>query len=70
MGILLSSYEKTKKSLNLGSNSICLSYNALSEPIVIKFHIEPPGLGGTKCCSNGPVYMINMAATPIHGKNI
>ena len=38
--------------------------------IEAKFHMEPPWVGGTKVCSNGPDYMIRMAAMPIYGKNL
>ena len=41
-----------------------------TEPIVTKFHILPPGVGGTKSCSNGPGHMTKMAAMPIYGKNL
>ena len=40
-----------------------------TEPIVTKFHVEPPGAEGMKICSNCPGHMINMATTPIYGKN-
>ena len=39
-------------------------------PIEAKFHMEPPWDGGTKVCSNGPGYMTEMAAMPIHSKNL
>ena len=39
-------------------------------PIVTKFHMWPPGVGGTKSCSNGPGHMTKMAAMPIYGKNL
>ena len=39
-------------------------------PIVIKFHLELPWAEGTKLCSNGPGNMTNMAAMPVHGKNL
>ena len=34
------------------------------KPFEAKFHVEPPGDGGTKVCSNGPGHMTNMATTP------
>ena len=36
--------------------------------IEAKFHVEPPGDGGTKVCSNGPGHMTKLAAMPIYGK--
>ena len=39
-------------------------------PIATKFHIQPPGTLGKKNCSNGLGHMTNMAAMPIHGKNL
>ena len=41
-----------------------------SELIAAKFHMEPPLVGGTKVCSNGPGHMTKMAAMPICGKNL
>ena len=38
--------------------------------IKTKFHMEPPLKGETKVYSNSPGLMINMAATPIYGKNL
>ena len=35
--------------------------------IATKFHIQPPGPLGKKCCSNGLGHMTNM---PIYGKNL
>ena len=39
-------------------------------PILIKFHLELPWAKGTKLCSNSPGNMTNMAAMPVHGKNL
>ena len=39
-------------------------------PIEAKFHLEPPGNGGTKFCSNDPGHMTGMTAMPIYGKNL
>ena len=39
-------------------------------PTVTEFHMQPPGVGGTKSCSNDPVHMTKMAAMPIYGKNL
>ena len=41
-----------------------------SGPIEAKFHVEPSWDGRTKVCSNGPGHMTNMAAMPIHCKNL
>ena len=38
--------------------------------IVTKFDIEPPWAEGTKLCSDSPGHMTNMAAMPVHGKNL
>ena len=35
-----------------------------------KYHMEPPGEGGTKVCINGPGHMAKMAAKLIYGKNL
>ena len=41
-----------------------------SEPIVTKFHIEPPWAEGRKVSSNSPDHMTVMAVMPVHGKNL
>ena len=41
-----------------------------TEPVKVKFHMEPPWDGGTKVCSNGPGHMTKMATILIYGKNI
>ena len=38
-------------------------------PIVIQFHLQPPGPSGQKICSNGLGHMTRMAAMPIYCKN-
>ena len=38
--------------------------------ISIKFHIQHPGNGRLKICSNGPGLMVKMATMPIYGKNL
>ena len=38
--------------------------------IETKFHAEPPWIGGTKVCSNGPGHMTKMAVMPIYGKKL
>ena len=38
-------------------------------PILAKFYVEPPWVGGTKVCSRHLGHMTKMAATPIYGKN-
>ena len=40
------------------------------EPIITKFHVEPPGAEGKKICSNHPGHIANMAAMPIYGKKL
>ena len=35
-------------------------------PIELKFYMESPKDAGTKVCSNGPVHMSKMAATPTY----
>ena len=39
-------------------------------PIEAKFHVEHPGDGGRKVCSNGPGHMTEMTAIPIYVKNL
>ena len=39
-------------------------------PIKAKFYVEPPWVGVTKVCINGPGHMTKMAAMPIYGKNL
>ena len=39
-------------------------------PILTKFHIQSPGILGTKSCSNSLGQMTKMAAMPIYGKNL
>ena len=41
-----------------------------TEPIKVKFHMEPPWGGGTKVCSTGQGHMTKMATMPIYGKNL
>ena len=41
-----------------------------TEPISVKFLVEPPWDRGTKVCSNGPGHITKMAAMPIYGKNL
>ena len=41
-----------------------------TEPIKVKFHMEPPWDGGTKVCSTGPVHMTKVTAMPMYGKNV
>ena len=42
----------------------------MTGPIVIKFHIQPPGPLGKKNCLNGLDHMTKMVAMPIYGKNL
>ena len=44
-------------------------FSETAGPIKTKFHMEPPGDGGTKVCSGGLGHMTKMAAMPINGKN-
>ena len=39
-----------------------------SGPILLKFHKEPPEVGGMKDCKNGHGLLTKMAAMPIYGK--
>ena len=39
-------------------------------PIVTKFHMKPPWVGGMKSFSNGPGHMIKMSAMPVYGKSV
>ena len=41
----------------------------VTEPIVTKSHLEPPGADGTKICSNRIVHMTNMTTTPSYVKS-
>ena len=38
-----------------------------AEPILLKFHMEPPWDGGTKDCYNNRGPLTKMAAMPIYG---
>ena len=40
-----------------------------TEPIEVKFHVEPPWDRETKICIWGPGHMIKMSVMPIYGKN-
>ena len=40
-----------------------------TKPIEVKFHTEPPWVGGAKVGSNGPGHMPKLTAMPIYGKN-
>ena len=42
----------------------------LARPILIKFHMQPPGNMGTKVWSNGSGHMTKMAVMPKYGKNL
>ena len=39
-------------------------------PVLLKFHVEPPEVGGTIDCLNGHGPLTKMAAMPIYGKNL
>ena len=41
-----------------------------AEPILLKFHMEPPKVGGMKDCKKSHGLMTKMAAMPIYGKNL
>ena len=41
-----------------------------TEPIEVKFHVEPSWDGGTKVCSNGHGHMTKMAAMLTYDKNL
>ena len=41
-----------------------------TDPISIKFHMQPPGKEGKKIYIFGPGHMTKMATMPIYGKNV
>ena len=41
-----------------------------TEPIAVKFHMEPPWDGTTNVCSNGPGHMTAMSICNKHTKNL
>ena len=41
-----------------------------TQPIITKFHIEPPEVEETKICSNCPGHMTNMATMPLYCKKL
>ena len=45
-------------------------FSETAGPFLIKFHIHPPGRGGTKVCSNGLGHMTKMPTMPKYGKNL
>ena len=45
-------------------------FSETSWQIKTKFHMEPPGEGGSNVYINGPGHMANMAVMPIYGKNL
>ena len=57
----------------LGSQGELIVYPCSSEtawPIKAKFHVEPPGEGGTQVCINGPGHKTKLATMPICGRNL
>ena len=44
--------------------------NDLSSETTTKIQMQPPGLLGTKSCSNSLSHMTKMATMPIYGKNL
>ena len=51
-------------------STISNDFSETTGPMATKFHIQPPGHLGKKCCSNGLGHMTNMAAMTIYGKNL
>ena len=45
-------------------------FSKTSEPIVTKFHIQPPGPLGTKNVTSDQDNMTNMTTTPIYGNKL
>ena len=70
-------YQRTRsfsdlRQRRLGLNVLTFSNDFSSEtarPFSIKFHMQHPGNGKWKNCSNGPGLMAKMATMPIYGKN-
>ena len=66
-------YQRSRSFIDLGPNlsdSIFLNFvvSITTGPIEAKCHVEPPWVGGTKVCSNGPGHMTKTATMPIYGK--
>ena len=74
-GLKVYEYKRTRSFFDLWVRTLIVwqfqtSPQKATEPIVTKFHIEPPCLEEKKICSNRPGYMTNLTTTPIYGKNL
>ena len=45
-------------------------FSETTEPISLKFHMQPSSKGGKKVYIFGPGHMTKMAALPVYGKNL
>ena len=45
-------------------------FSKASGPMLLKFYVEPPKVGGLKDCKNGRGPLTKMAVMPIYGKNL
>ena len=71
-------YQRSRSLTDLGQRSLGLNVLTFSNnfsyetawPISIKFHMQHPGNGRLKICSDGPGLMAKMTTMPIYGKKI
>ena len=71
-------YQSPRSFSDLGQRSLGFSVLTFStdfssetpEPVSFKFHIQRPGNGRLKICSNDPGVMAKMVTIPIYGKNL
>ena len=59
-----------RPSVGVRPPSLKIFSSEIAWPIKAIFYVEPPWLGGTKVCINGPGHMTKMAAMPIYGENL
>ena len=68
-------YQRSRSFIDLHPRSLWFKFSNFFSletfrPIEARFHVEPPWDRGMKVYSNGLCHMTNMAAMPIHGKNL
>ena len=71
------SWSGVRPSVRPSASSVCrrrtqcskIFFSETTLPIIAKFYVEPPWVGGTIFCSRHLGHMTKMAATPIYCKN-
>ena len=63
------SVRRRRPSVGVVHNAQKIFFSETALPIIAKFYVEPPWVGGTIFCSRQLGHMNKMAATPIYGKN-